>query len=82
MAPSRGSAALTEAINQDRTLRRRIVGELDVSEQAVRNWEVGDYAPKYRYRRAIESITGIAIDAWDEVAPSAAALPATGTEGG
>lgn len=62
---NRGAAELA-AICVDGPARRRVAALCDVTEQAVRLWATAATVPEYRNRKALQLVTEIDIDAWDE----------------
>jgi hypothetical protein len=67
MSATRASVALSKALQNNRSLRRRLAFACDVSEQAVRNWATGASVPKEQHRPTIERETGVKADGWLQV---------------
>lgn len=63
---NQGSVALTKALDDQRSLRRKLAWRCDVSMQTVRNWETGACLPNARNRPIISKEIGIGEALWDK----------------
>lgn len=63
-----GARRLSSIIGSDSQIRRDIAHDCRCSEQAVRGWAAGLYAPNYKSRLILESKHGIPGGSWDESA--------------